>query len=360
MTKKSYTHFTLGVIALLCSMGAYAASAAKVPAIEAFDHSKLSKAQTTISVKGNQLVDEAGKQIILRGLNLADPDKLVKQNQWSLALFTEIKAWGANVVRLPVHPAAWRSRGKDNYLSHLDEAVSWANSLGLYLIIDWHSIGYLPANVYQDKMYDTTLEETKQFWQIIAQRYKNVPTIAVYELFNEPTDLGGKAGKANWQEWKVINEELIDIIYAQDTKVIPLVAGFNWAYDLRPIAQNPIARPGVAYTAHPYPQKTSQNLSSDQESNFVLWQRDWGFAAADYPIIVTELGWVQADGYGAHVPVKNDGSYGPQIVEFMEQRNISWVVWVFDPNWSPTMISDWQFTPTEQGQFFKQQLQKLN
>jgi endoglucanase len=360
MTRAQFLALTLGLSVLLCRSAAYSASETKLSGAEVFDHSKLSKAQSTISVKGNQLIDELGKHVILRGVNIADPDKLVKEQQWSLKLFTELKAWGVNVVRLPVHPAAWRSRGKANYLSHLDEAVVWANSLDLYLIIDWHSIGYLPVNVYQDKMYDTTLEETKQFWSDIAYRYKNVPTIAVYELFNEPTDLGAKAGNANWQEWKTVNETLIDIIYAQDSRIIPLVAGFNWAYDLRPIADNPIARPGIAYTSHPYPQKTSKNLHSDKQDNFMLWQRDWGFAATDYPLIVTELGWVQADGYGAHIPVKNDGSYGPQIVEFMEQRNISWVVWVFDPNWSPTMISDWQYTPTEQGAFFKQQLLKLN
>lgn len=43
----------------------------------------------------------------------------------------------------------------------------------------------------------------------------------------------------------------------------------------------------------------------------------------------------QPDGYGAHIPVKNDGSCGPQIVEYLEGRGMSWIVWVFDPQWSP-------------------------
>ena len=353
MRKPYIVTAVLYILLTLSSLSVHADSAT-------FDLNKLSKSQELIRVKGNHLINQSGQTVILRGVNLADPDKLIKQQQWSLKLFKEVKAWGANVVRLPVHPAAWRSRGKKDYLSRIDEAVVWANSLGMYLIIDWHSIGYLPANVYQDPMYDTTLDETKQFWQDIASRYKNVNTIAVYELFNEPTDLGGKAGQADWLEWKAINEMLIDIIYAQDKNVIPLVAGFNWAYDLRPVAENPIARQGIAYTSHPYPQKASQDLRSNKDLNFALWQEYWGFAANDYPVIVTELGWVQADGYGAHIPVKNDGSYGPQIIEFMESKGISWVVWVFDPHWSPTMISDWQYTPTEQGQFFKQQMLSLN
>jgi endoglucanase len=325
--------------------------------IRQFDQSKLTQQQSFVRVAGKQLIDESGQQVIFKGVSIADPDKLLKQGKWSLALFTELQDWGVNIIRLPIHPMAWRERGQKDYLSHLDEAVVWANSLGLYLIIDWHSIGYLPNNVYQDPMYVTNLEETQAFWRTIAERYKGISTLAVYELFNEPTDLGGKAGKADWTVWKAINEALIDIIYEYDTQVIPLVAGFNWAYDLSPIKTQAIERPGIAYTSHPYPQKTSMSIISKQQ-NFELWQRDWGFAAAQYPIIVTELGWVQADGYGAHIPVMNDGSYGPQIIEFMQQREISWVAWVFDPQWSPTMISDWQFTPTEQGRFFKQQLQK--
>ena len=285
MHKKYVATIGLCVNLLLSSFWAHAESVS-------FDHSKLSKPQGLISVKGNKLVNESGQTVTLRGVNLADPDKLVKEKQWSLKLFSELKAWGANVVRLPVHPAAWRSRGKQDYLARIDEAVVWANSLGMYLIIDWHSIGYLPANVYQDPMYKTTLDETKEFWHDIASRYKNVNTIAVYELFNEPTDLGGKAGQADWLKWKEVNETLIDIIFAQDNKVIPLVAGFNWAYDLRPVAKQPIQREGIAYTSHPYPQKASQDLHSNKDTNFAMWQEYWGFAASDYPIIVTELGWV--------------------------------------------------------------------
>jgi aryl-phospho-beta-D-glucosidase BglC (GH1 family) len=320
-----------------------------------FNPKKLKNAQTFISVKGNQLVLPSGKPFTLRGVNIADPDKLIKQNQWSSKLFKELQDWGVNTVRLPIHPVSWQQRGKDEYLKIIDQAVLWANEYDMYLIIDWHSIGYLPAELFQHDMYHTTMQETAQFWKEVAFRYQNIPTIAVYELFNEPTDQGGRAGKANWLEWKEVNEALIDIIYAHDKNVIPLVAGFNWAYDLRPIKQNPIEREGIAYAVHPYPQKAKPQIPSKQNF-FAMWQEVWGFAAKDYPLIATELGWVNADGYGAHIPVINDGSYGPHIIEFMEQRNISWTAWVFDPNWSPTMISDWEFTPTQQGAFFKKVL----
>jgi lysophospholipase L1-like esterase len=59
------------------------------------------------------------------------------------------------------------------------------------------------------------------------------------------------------------------------------------------------------------------------------------------------------------VPViNNDGSYGPNLVTFLEERHISWTAWNFDTDWSPTLISDWSFTPTEQGRFFRNVLQR--
>lgn len=354
-------------IVFTSSIWAYTASASKSSLIDTkewwnanypnqFNPDLLATEQAFISVKGNRLVLPSGKPFTLKGVNIADPDKLLKQNQWKESLFKELQDWGVNTVRLPIHPVSWQQRGKREYLKIIDQAVIWANKYKMYLIIDWHSIGYLPAGLFQHDMYHTNMQETAQFWKAISFRYQNIPTIAVYELFNEPTDQGGRAGKASWTEWKAVNESLIDIIYAHDTSVIPLVAGFNWAYDLRPIEKAPIDREGIAYAVHPYPQKAKPNVPT-KENFFKLWQDVWGFAADKYPLIATELGWVNADGYGAHIPVINDGSYGPHIIEFLSKRNVSWTAWVFDPDWSPTMISDWNFTPTQQGAFFKKVMQ---
>ena len=328
------------------------------PYPQRFESAQL-ESQTTIRVERNRFVNETGSTFIFRGVNIADPDKLVKQDQWKESLFDELASnWAVNTVRIPVHPVAWREHGPDSYLKLLDQAVVWANKRDLYLIIDWHSIGYLPTEQYQHPMYDTTQKETRDFWRRIAYRYKDVPTVAVYELFNEPTTQDNTLGRRDWKEWKALNESLIDMIYAQDKTAIPLVAGFNWAYDLTHVRKQPIKRDGVAYAVHPYPQKAKPEVPS-KENFFKLWQQSWGYVADRHPMIATELGWVGEDGYGAHVPVINDGTYGPQIVEFMEERGISWTVWVFDPDWSPTMIEDWDFTPTEQGSFFKQALQDI-
>ena len=327
----------------------------KIPYAKTFDAKGL-KVQQKISVRGNQFYDEDGKVFVFRGMNIAAPDRVLAEGQWNKRLFEELKDWGANTVRLPIHPIGWRLTGEKKILEMIDEAVVWANSLDMYIIIDWHSIGYLPDGLFQRHMYRTSEQETLTFWQTIASRYVGVNTVAVYEIFNEPTDIGGKAGKADWQVWKAFNEKVIDLIYAHDNEKIPLVAGFNWAYDLSYVIESPIEREGVAYVSHPYPQKEQPDPRT-KESLFKLWTESWGHVADTYPIIATEIGWVSADGRGAHIPVIDDGSYGPMIAEYMKSKGISWTGWCFDPAWSPTMIEDWTFKPTQQGKFFKQLLQ---
>ena len=334
-----------------------------VPYPSRFDMALLSKDQPVIRVKGNGFVDSNGKSFVFRGVSIADPAKLARQGKWGKALFEELHQWGANHIRLPIHPKAWRQHGADWYFARLDEAVRWANGLGMYLIIDWHSIGNLETELFQHPPYVTNMAETANFWKGIAYRYKGVATVAVYEIFNEPTDdfIGagkGSLGKASWDSWRDTLEDLIDLIHVYDADVIPLVAGFDWAYDLGPVAEKPVRREGVAYAIHPYPQKSKPDTNS-RTAFHEAWQKHWGWVAESYPVLATELGWVKEDGYGAHIPViNNDGSYGPNIVSFMEERGISWTAWCFDPEWSPTMISDWGFTPTEQGKFFKAVMQR--
>lgn len=329
-----------------------------------FDHSRLTQEQPVVSVSGKAFVTADGAPFVFRGVNIGDPDKLVFQGHWQRGLFEEVQRWGANTIRLPVHPAGWRKRGPDWYFARIDEAVQWANALGIYLVIDWHSIGNLQAQQFQHPMYVTSEVETATFWRGIAHRYKDVPTVAVYELFNEPTDnyIGsgsGSLGKADWDGWRGMLESLIDLIRVYDPTVPVLVGGFNWAYDLGPVADRPLRREGVAYAIHAYPQKT-RPADETQQAQFELWQDQWGWVADRYPLFASEIGWVSEQGYGAHVPViDNQGNYGPNLVQFMEARGISWTVWNFDVDWAPTMIADWDFTPTEQGRFFRYVMQRL-
>lgn len=81
------------------------------------------KPARAIRVQGNQFVDASGKPVVFRGVAVSDPDKIEKEGHWNEAIFEEIEAWGANIVRLPVHPVAWRARGPKRYLELLFRAA---------------------------------------------------------------------------------------------------------------------------------------------------------------------------------------------------------------------------------------------
>jgi hypothetical protein len=306
-----------------------------------------------VSVKGNQFVTADGRPIVFRGLAASDADKLERNAQWNKGYFEQAKAWGANVIRLPIHPAAWRIRGKDAYAKLLDQGVAWASEVGLYVVMDWHVIGnietqrFLPGSseLYPTKLYDTTKEETLDFWRFMARRYRGNNTVAFFELFNEPAT-GGNMGECPWAVWKGFIESVIGAIRAEGGTAVPLVAGFNYGYDLTPVANSPIAAEGIGYVAHPYPMKREKPWPEK-------WTQDWGFVAEKYPAFATELGFCYADDKGAHIPVISDESYVDAITAYSAEKGISFAVWCFDPHWSPTLIKDWSFAPTKQGEFFK-------
>lgn len=306
-----------------------------------------------IAVKGNKFVKPDGSTLVFRGLALSDPAALKDRGQWSRRYFEEAKKWNANVVRIPVHPRDWRRLGQQEYLKMVDEAVQWSGELGMYVIIDWHTIGNLLTGVYHLPMYETTRDETFRFWYTIAQRYKNNPVVAMYELYNEPTNVDGAMGPMPWDEYRKLVEDLTSMIQRINPRAIVLVAGYDWGYDLSPVRYEPIRASNVAYVTHPYPQKRRDNWE-------VQWERDWGFVAARYPIVATEFGFMDEKGRGAHVPVIGDEKYGEAIIAFFEKRGISWTPWVFDAEWSPQLIDDWNFTPTRQGVFFREKMQQLN
>jgi len=291
-----------------------------------------------ISVRGNKFTDPRGNTVLFRGVAIADPDKIDRQGHWNKDLFVKVSQMGARVVRIPVHPVAWRERAPAEYLALLDQAVEWCTDLGMYVDIDWHSIGNLETGLFQDPMYDTSMQDTFRFWRAIAMHFADNNTVVFYELFNEPTTFSNKLGPVSWADWKRTNENLIAMIRSYDPAKIPLVAGFDWAYDLTPLHESPIAAGGIGYTVHPYAHKRPRPWEPK-------WEEDFGFAANQYPVVATEFGFESKS-------QTLENSYGPEIIKYLEGKGISWIAWAFDPEWGPRLIKSWNFDYTDSGEFF--------
>ena len=100
-----------------------------------FDKTKIVQQVPLVRVQGNKFVNPKNEVVLFRGVSISDPDKLVKEGHFTRKHFEVIKSWGANVVRIPVHPSTWRARGKKGYLPILDQTIAWINELGMYSIV---------------------------------------------------------------------------------------------------------------------------------------------------------------------------------------------------------------------------------
>jgi len=301
-----------------------------------------------ISVRGNQFVDPKGKVHLFKGLSISDPDKIEYQGHWTKGHFERVKGTGAQLVRIPVHPVAWRERSPAGYLALLDQAVEWCTELGMYVIIDWHTIGNLKTELFQDPMYNTSMRETYEFWRIISRHFSGNNTVAFYELFNEPTLFFNQLGRMSWTEWREINEDLIAMIRSYDRDVVPLVAGLDWAYDLAPLRDDPVRAGNIGYVTHPYPHKRSMPWEGK-------WEEDFGFAAGAFPLMATEIGFT-----AGKEGMADNGAYGDAILDYLEAKGISWIAWVYDPEWGPAMIKSWDtYALTENGEFFVKAMRGL-
>lgn len=304
------------------------------------------KALPLIQVKGNRFVDPDGTPVLFRGIAIADPDKVERQGHLNQAHFEKVKELGGNIVRVPIHPTAWQERGPAKYMQLLDSIVEWCTDLKMYVMLDWHTIGNLEMEMFQDPMYVTTKQETYDFWRKIAQHFNGHNTVAFYELFNEPTTYRGQLGTCSWSDWKKLCENMITVIRYSDKETIPLVAGFDWAYDLTPLLIEPINAQGIGYTTHPYPNKRPKPWQP-------RWDENFGFAADTYPVFATEFG------FDPRTAIDPDGDhYGNDIIGYLEGKNISWAIWVFDPEWGGAKIKSYNYELTPSAEFFKKAMHK--
>jgi endoglucanase len=105
------------------------------------------------------------------------------------------------------------------------------------------------------------------------------------------------------------------------------VAGLDRGCDLSFIRYEPVNAEGIGYVSHPYAAKCK---------------------------IVTEFGFRLKEG-----EIADEDHYGNIIINYLEEKGISWVAWVFDPDWHPHIFSSWDtYELTGCGEFFKNQMQK--
>jgi endoglucanase len=302
-----------------------------------------------LRVEGGKLLDGNGEQVVLKGLGLGSISAAKALGKWNEVYFANARAWHAEIVRLPVFPADYRAH-PDVTLLDLDDAVRWCEAHALYLIIDYHIVGNVTQGLFQwGEDLATTWPEVEAFWAKVSARYANRPTVAFAEIYNEPAALEDQGGRWSFSDWSKHANTIVALVRDHAPKTIPLVAGLDWAYDLSAGGDRPFADPDIALAAHPYPGQAKTNRRA-------AWDKAFGYLSDRYPFVLTEFGFDPDDQIDPWGTYRADLSYGREILEYAQEKHMSWTPFVFfnDVGWPMPLFSDWyNLTPTYSGQFFK-------
>ncbi|HUX61635.1 MAG TPA: cellulase family glycosylhydrolase [Ignavibacteriaceae bacterium] len=311
---------------------------------------QLAYPQNFLTVNGTKIVDQSGQEIHFRGMGLGgwlepegymfgmsnfanSPSQIQKKIQDligtdntnsfysafrnNFVTESDIKAlssWGFNLVRVPFHyniltppdsPGVYLQSG----WAIFDSLISWCTKYNVYVILDLHCApggesdqtisDYDPAvpSLWQDTAKQT---RTVELWRTIANRYKDNPTVAGYDLLNEP----------RWDFPNGNNKPLHDLyvritnaIRSVDANHILFIEGNQYATDFSGLT--PPWDSKIVYSFHKY---WNTNTSSSIQGYLNLR------SSTNAPLWLGETG-------------ENSNSWFTECVTLMNQNDIGWSWW---------------------------------
>lgn len=244
-----------------------------------------------LTVSGSSLVNRNGEEVLLRGVNLGGwmlqecwmcpitgvdgewgnldtieafkanglTDEQIQQifdtyqDNWITEYDLDIIAEsGANCVRVPFwyrnfmlnEAGDWIDDDLDNNpgFKRLDWIIEQAGNRGMYVILDLHgapggqSMNHSTGTIGRNDLYSS--EECratmKKLWIAIAERYKDEPAVAAYDIMNEPQNNDGFESNANyvspwdpaaWEQTNDVYREMVAAVRQVDAEHVISVEG---------------------------------------------------------------------------------------------------------------------------------------
>jgi hypothetical protein len=214
-----------------------------------------------LRVVSNQLTNEAGKAIQLRGVS-------THGLQWFPQCYTQSSVqalatdWGADVLRIAMYvDEGGYLNDKEAMRTKVNQIIDWAEQSGIYCIIDWHILNPGDPNVHT--------ADAIEFFQIMSQRNAAKKHV-IYEICNEPNGV-------LWPQIKGYAEQVIPVIRQNAPNAIILVGTPNWDQRPQDVVSSPLAFPNLLYTVHFY--AASHFFQSDVNSvvnSLPLFFSEWG------------------------------------------------------------------------------------
>jgi endoglucanase len=298
-----------------------------------------SPVDSTYTVSGSKILNSAGKQVMVQGL---DRDT----TEWGCGTaigggspipasdFTTMhNAWDANTVRIAMSQNIWlwgiSGCSASQYQTDISNYVSEAQSAGLIVILDlhWSSADVSnPGNAGAQKCMADQYSNT--FWQQVATDYKSNPGVW-FELYNEPE-------LSNWTVWEngdttsatcgfpvVGMQTLYNTVRATGANNLVLAGGTSYASHLDGVPL--LSGTNIVYAIHPYANSISGgNANAWSNSD---WDNRFGYLVQENkaPVIATEFGDPGTASNGAC----GGSTYMQGILNYFYYYKIGYTAWAW-------------------------------
>jgi endoglucanase len=287
----------------------------------------------------------------LRGVATEDVRDLYLEERNPAAEYGRMATnWRANVVRISVHPSTWKYH-RDQTMTLLEQHVQAALDAGLFVIIDYHVIGF-PDGYYQPvppewgappDLYDSDFALATDFWDTVSTGIQD--RRVMFELWNEPVKEDelppSDPNSSAWDQLKPYFEGLISTIRNNGSQSVILATGNHWAFNLKGIKDDPLSDPDTAYTWHVY--------AGHEDNNPKRWAAALDGLHRVKPVVVTEWGFQP----GAHAHYRGTAeTFGNKFrSRFLEGRQLDSTAWCWSATYGPSLFKrDWR-TRTVWGNF---------
>ncbi len=328
-------------------------------------HSNSQTQSDFLQVQGQNIVDNNGKNILLRGIGLggymlqegymlkvpfSGQQYVFKEHvqeligkekteefysRWRKNFIQKkdvdsLKKWGFNSIRLPMHYKLFTlpvdqepEKAKNTWLEEgfrlIDELVSWCRDNEIYLILDMHGapggqghdLNISDRDPSKPSLWESeeNREKLSALWVKLAERYKDEPVIGAYDLINEPNwtfeegkNKNGTEDSQNTLLWDY-QKKLTESIREIDNNHIIIIEGNGWGNNYNGLIN--LWDDNLVMSFHKY--WNYNTIESIQ--NFLDYREN-----LNIPIWLGESG-------------ENSNAWFADAIGLMEENNIGWCWW---------------------------------
>ena len=223
----------------------------------------LATSQDFVTRKGNKLTKgKDGDEILLRGIcfgNQVWGDVAIPSGHHNEQDFKRVQAMGMNTIRFYMNYKTFENDNapfvyKQTGWNWIDQNIAWAKQYNIHLILNIHvPQGGFQSQCKGDALWATPSNQDRlvSLWKAIADRYKNEPIIAGFDLLNEPTP------SVSVTRWKNLAQRIIDSIRTVDQNHLviaerAIALGCDYGFNDGNNNFQPLKEENLMYTIHMY------------------------------------------------------------------------------------------------------------